>query len=172
MLNSWIASLTEANVISILLLLVVLFSLLQGWSRGFSRAAGGLFGLLGTGLLTAAALLIAVPAALYMSPLAQSWAASVVLPDSRLSGWQQLYYTAVSVLEGSPLVRFFLLLLIAYTLIRPLLGCCSCFCPSVSQGGRNGRVNGGSARSAGSAVLLSVLPWGWSADWYWSSPFI
>lgn len=129
MLNSWIASLTEANVISILLLLVVLFSLLQGWSRGFSRAAGGLFGLLGTGLLTAAALLIAVPAALYMSPVAQTWAASVALPDNRLNGWQQLYYTAVSVLEGSPLVRFILLLLIAYTLIRPLLGLLFMFLP-------------------------------------------
>ncbi len=122
MLNSWIESLSEANVISIILLLIVLFSLLQGWSRGFSRAAGGLFGLLGTGLLAAAALVIAVPAALYLSPHAQVWAAGVVLPDTQLSGWQQLYYTAVSVLEGSPLVRFFLLLLLCYSLIRPLLG--------------------------------------------------
>ncbi|KUP22824.1 transglutaminase-like domain-containing protein [Paenibacillus sp. DMB5] len=129
MLDSWIASLTEANLISILLLLVVLFSVLQGWVRGFSRAAGGLFGLLGTGLLTAAALVIAVPAALYFSPVVQAWAASGVLPDSRLSGWQQLYYTAVSVLEGSPLVRFFLLLLIGYSLIRPLLGLLFLFLP-------------------------------------------
>ncbi|CAM4459430.1 transglutaminase-like domain-containing protein [Paenibacillus typhae] len=129
MLDSWIASLTEANLISILLLLVVLFSVFQGWVRGFSRAAGGLFGLLGTGLLTAAALVIAIPAALYFSPAVQAWAASVVLPDSRLSGWQQLYYTAVSVLEGSPLVRFFLLLLIGYSLIRPLLGLLFLFLP-------------------------------------------
>ncbi|MDF9842763.1 MULTISPECIES: transglutaminase-like domain-containing protein [unclassified Paenibacillus] len=129
MLDSWIASLTEANLISILLLLVVLFSVLQGWVRGFSRAAGGLFGLLGTGLLTAAALVIAVPAALYFSPAVQAWAASVVLPDSRLSGWQQLYYTAVSVLEGSTLVRFCLLLLIGYSLIRPLLGLLFLFLP-------------------------------------------
>lgn len=69
MLDSWIASLSEANLISILLLLVVLFSLLQGYSRGFSRAAGGLFGLLGTGLLTVAALIIAIPAALYFHRL-------------------------------------------------------------------------------------------------------
>ncbi|MFD1904257.1 hypothetical protein ACFSQ7_09595 [Paenibacillus rhizoplanae] len=33
-MNSWIESLREANIISILLLLVVLFSALQGWGPG------------------------------------------------------------------------------------------------------------------------------------------
>jgi hypothetical protein len=122
MLNSWIDSLSEANVISIVLLLVVLFSVLQGWARGFKRAAGGLFGMLGTGLLTIAALIVAVPAAVYLSPLAGEWASGVVLPDVQLSQWQQVYYTAVSVLANSPLVRFLLLLLLSYSLIRLLLG--------------------------------------------------
>lgn len=56
MLNSWMDSISDANIITILLLLIVLFSLLQGWSRGFGRSAGRLFGLLGTGLLAIAAL--------------------------------------------------------------------------------------------------------------------
>ncbi|MHA6533291.1 transglutaminase domain-containing protein [Paenibacillus sp. BAC0078] len=122
MLNGWINSLSDANMISILLLLVVLFSLLQGWSRGFARAAGGLFGLLGNGLLAALALAMAIPAVMYLSPLAGAWASDIVLPDTKLSGWQQLYYTAVSVLAGSPLVRFLLLLLVSYSLIRLMLG--------------------------------------------------
>ncbi|WNS43245.1 transglutaminase-like domain-containing protein [Paenibacillus sp. MMS20-IR301] len=122
MLNSWIDSLSEANIITIVLLLVVLFSALQGWGRGFRRAAGGLFGLLGSGLLTVAALAMAVPAAVYLSPLAAKYAAEAALPDSRLSQWQQLYYTALSVLANSPLVRFLLLLLLSYLLIRLLLG--------------------------------------------------
>jgi uncharacterized membrane protein required for colicin V production len=62
MLNNWIDSLSEANIISVVLLLVVLLSALQGWGRGFKRAAGGLFGLLGSGLLAVAALIMAVPA--------------------------------------------------------------------------------------------------------------
>ncbi|AIQ49201.1 cysteine protease [Paenibacillus sp. FSL R7-0273] len=159
MLDSWIASLSEANVISVLLLLVVFFSLLQGYSRGFSRAAGGLFGLLGTGLLTAAALIIAVPAALYFSPVAEGWAESVVLPDTRLSGWQQLYYTAVSVLAGSPLVRFFLLLLLGYSLIRPLLGLLFMFLPFrlARQGERpHSRKITGTSRLAGAVIGLAV----------------
>ncbi|KHL92627.1 transglutaminase domain-containing protein [Paenibacillus sp. LMG 31459] len=122
MLNSWIDSLSEANIISIVLLVVVLFSVLQGWGRGFKRAAGGLFGLLGSGIMAIAALIMAVPAAVYLSPLAGEWASGVVLPDIRLSQWQQVYYTAVSVLANSPLVRFLLLLLLSYSLIRLMLG--------------------------------------------------
>ncbi|WP_151737196.1 transglutaminase domain-containing protein [Paenibacillus tengchongensis] len=122
MLNRWMDSIGEIDVITIILLLVVLFSLVQGWSRGFARAAGGLFGLLGSGLLAAASLALAVPAAVYMSPAAGSWAEGVQLPDETLSGWQQVYYTAVSVLAGSPVVRFLLILLLAYLLIRLILG--------------------------------------------------
>lgn len=122
MLNGWIDSLSNANMISILLVVVVLFSLLQGWSRGFTRAAGGLFGMLGNGVLTILALAMGIPAAMYLSPAAAAWAEGIALPDTTLSGWQQLYYTAVSVLAGSPFVRFLLLLLISYSLIRLLLG--------------------------------------------------
>lgn len=122
MLNNWMDSISDANVISIILLLMVLFSLLQGWSRGFGRAAGGLFGLLGTGLLAIAALALSIPAAAYLSPRVESWAEGISLPADQLSQWQQIYYTAVSVLAGSPLVRFLLLLSVSYSLIRMLLG--------------------------------------------------
>lgn len=159
MLNSWIESLGDANAISILVLLIVLFSLVQGWSRGFSRAAGGLFGLLGTGLLAAAALVIAVPAALYLSPRVQEWAAGVGLPDSQLSGWQQLYYTAVSVLEGSPLMRFILLLLLGYSLVRPLLGLLFLLMPfrlpRRSSRPQNRKITGAS-RLSGAVIGLAI----------------
>ncbi|UQZ33310.1 cysteine protease [Paenibacillus sp. PK3_47] len=122
MLNKCLDSLSEANVVSILLLLIVLFSLLQGWRKGFSRAAGGLFGLLGTGLLTIASLALSLPAAFYLSPRAESWAGGVVPPDIQLNQWQQLYYTFVSVLADSPLVRFLLLLGLSYGAIRMVLG--------------------------------------------------
>lgn len=41
MLNSWLDSLSEANIISIVLLVVVLFSVLQGWGRGFKGRPEG-----------------------------------------------------------------------------------------------------------------------------------
>lgn len=138
MLNNWMDSISDANIISIILLLIVLFSLLQGWSRGFGRAAGGLVGLVGTGLLAIAALALSVPAAFYLSPRVQTWAEGVVIPDVRLSQWQQMYYTAVSVLGSSPLVRFLLLLILSYSLIRMLLGLLFMLLP-ISLPGRTAR---------------------------------
>lgn len=129
MINGWLASLSEANIISIVLLLVVVISLLQGWSRGFSSATGRLFGLLGTGLFTIASLVLAIPAAAYLTPLVQTWAAGVKIPDTQLTQWQQIYYTAVSVMAESPVVRFLLLLLVAYLFIRMLLGLLSMLLP-------------------------------------------
>ncbi|MEK3770233.1 transglutaminase-like domain-containing protein [Paenibacillus sp. FSL R5-0887] len=129
MINGWLTSLSDANIISIALLLVVVFSLLQGWSRGFSSATGRLFGLLGTGLYTIASLVLAIPAAAYLNPHVQTWAAGISLPDKQLTQWQQIYYTAVSVLAESPLVRFLLLLLLSYILIRMLLGLLSILLP-------------------------------------------
>lgn len=120
--DNWMDSLKSANAVSILLLAIVLFSLWQGWRRGMLRAAGGLFGLLGTGLLALASLALAIPAALYLSPKAEVWASGVTLPDGQLRLYQQIYYTAVSVLGGSPVMRFVLLLLLSYTVIRFVFG--------------------------------------------------
>lgn len=44
MLNSWMDSISDANIITILLLLIVLFSLLQGWSRGLAAQREGCLG--------------------------------------------------------------------------------------------------------------------------------
>lgn len=129
MMNGWMKSLSDANVITIALLLVVVFSLLQGWSRGFSRSTGRLFGLLGTGLFTIITLVLAIPAAAYLTPHVQNWASDIIVPDTQLTQWQQIYYTAVSVLAESPLVRFLLLLMVSYALIRMLLGLLSLLLP-------------------------------------------
>lgn len=129
MINGWMTSVTDANIISIALLLVVAFSILQGWGRGFSSATGRLFGLLGNGIFTIISLVLAIPAAAYLSPYVQAWAAGVSLPDTKLKQWQQIYYTIVSVLADSPLVRFLLLLLLSYMIVRMLLGLLSRLLP-------------------------------------------
>ncbi|MFF2018847.1 transglutaminase domain-containing protein [Paenibacillus sp. NPDC058177] len=138
MLNGWIKSVADANIISIILLLIVAFSLLQGWGRGFSRSTGRLFGLLGAGISTLVALLLAIPAAAYFSPLVEAWASGVKYMDNELTRWQQLYYTAISVLAGSPVVRFLLVLLLCYSLIRMLLGVVILLLPFQSSGRRRG----------------------------------
>ncbi|MDT3427861.1 putative membrane protein required for colicin V production [Paenibacillus forsythiae] len=122
MVNEWLQSLRDANIITIILLLIVALSLIQGWFRGFSLSASRLFGLLGSGILTISSLVLAALAAAYFSPYVQTWAAGTAAPKGELNQWQQIYYTAVSALAGLPLLRFLFLLMAGYTLIRIVLG--------------------------------------------------
>ncbi|WP_410514109.1 transglutaminase domain-containing protein [Paenibacillus sp. BR2-3] len=133
MLNEWMDRLSETNVISIVLLLIVAFSVVQGLSRGFFVSAARLFGLLGSGLVTIVSLALAIPATIYLSPLVQRWASEIQVPDLQLKVWQQMYYTAVSVLSGSPLIRFLLILFFTYSIIRLFLGLLSPLLPMQSR---------------------------------------
>lgn len=128
-MNTILENVGKANVISIVLLLIVAFSVLQGWSRGFFVSAGKLFNLLGSGLFTIVSLLLAIPATVYLSPHVQQWAAGVQLPDTQLKIWQQIYYTGASVLADSSLIRFLLILWISYSIIRVVMELLSPFLP-------------------------------------------
>lgn len=129
MLNEWLQSLRDANIITVILLLVLAVSLLQGWLRGFSASAGRLFGLLGSGVLTIAALTLSALASAYLSPRVQAWAEGVSAPAGALTRWQQMYYTAVSALAGLPVLRYLVLLLAAYGIIRLVLGAVTLLLP-------------------------------------------
>lgn len=129
MLNEWIERLSEANVISIALLLIVAFSVVQGLSRGFFISIGKLLGILGSGLVTIISLILAVLGTLFLSPRIQEWATVVKLPDVQLNVWQQIYYTGASILSESSLIRFIFTLMITYSIIRLILGLLSPLLP-------------------------------------------
>ncbi|MNB73151.1 Transglutaminase-like superfamily protein [compost metagenome] len=158
MWNEWLQSLRDANIITLALLLVLLISMLQGWARGFSLSAGRLFGLLGSSLLTLVSLILAAAGAAYASPRVQAWAEGVSAPAGELKQWQQMYYTAVSALAGLPLLRFLLLLLVGYSVIRLLAGLLILFLPLPSIFGRRSdrrKVSAGS-RLGGAGVGLFI----------------
>ncbi|WP_310551640.1 transglutaminase domain-containing protein [Paenibacillus glufosinatiresistens] len=121
MLNEALSSLREGNWVTVVLVAIVLLSVLQGAFRGFSRSAGRLLGLLGSGLLTAASLAGALLSAALLSPLVKTWAEGRTAPAGELSGWQVVYYTALSSLTASPLLRFLLLTAVCSMAIRLLL---------------------------------------------------
>ncbi|MCL6603843.1 MAG: transglutaminase domain-containing protein [Paenibacillus sp.] len=129
MLNEWIERLSEANVISIALLLIVAFSVVQGLSRGFFISIGKLLGILGSGLVTIISLILAVLGTLFLSPRIQEWATAVKLPDVELNVWQQIYYTGASILSESSLIRFIFTLMITYSVLRLILGLLSPLLP-------------------------------------------
>lgn len=123
MMTNWLTSLQEGNGITILLLLVILFSIFQGWNRGASRSAGKLVHFVGDALLRLIALAISVPFTLWLSPKAGDWLAKLgsELPNRELKFWEQLYYTAIRSIADFPLLRFALLFIIGYGLVGFML---------------------------------------------------
>ena len=129
MINGWLERLSETNIISIALVLIVIISVVQGLRRGFFVSIGKLLGLIGSSLFTIVSLVLAVFGTFYLSPRIQQWASEVKLPDTQLKVWQQIYYTGASVLSESSLVRFVVVLMVTYSIIRLVLGLMSPLLP-------------------------------------------
>ncbi|MGM1050079.1 Transglutaminase-like enzymes, putative cysteine proteases [Paenibacillus uliginis N3/975] len=119
MLSAWSDSVREGNGITILLLFIVAFSLIQGWTRGASRSAGKLAFFLGDALLRLISIGISVPFTLWLSPKASAWLESLgsQIPDRELKLWEQIYYTFVKSMADFALLRFAVLFMISYCLI-------------------------------------------------------
>ncbi|WP_427052404.1 transglutaminase domain-containing protein [Paenibacillus sp. TC-CSREp1] len=124
MLQTWLDSLRELNGITILLLLIVAASLLQGWSRGASRSAGRLFGFLMDGIMAVIGILLSIGLTLWLAPYVQQWLSehASAMPNRELSRWEQLYYTLVTAIADFPLMRFAVLFVLSYGIIRMVLG--------------------------------------------------
>lgn len=123
MTEAWIASLREYNLITILLIIILLGSALQGLMRGASRSAGRLFTLLSGGVLTLLGIGVSIPFTLWISPSVQSWLSNnLKLPERDLAKWEQVYYTLATAVRDFPLMRFAVLFILSYVLFRFLLG--------------------------------------------------
>nr|WP_282446282.1 transglutaminase domain-containing protein [Paenibacillus silvae] len=123
-MQTWLDSLREFNGITILLLLIVAASLLQGWSRGASRSAGRLFGFLMDGIMAVIGILLSIGLTLWLAPYVQQWLSehASAIPNRELSRWEQLYYTLVTAIADFPLMRFAVLFVLSYGIIRMVLG--------------------------------------------------
>lgn len=122
MFDTWFQSLQDFNVVTIILLFILGISLFQGWRRGASNAAGRLFTLLCGVILTLLGLAISVPFTLWLSSRVQLWLVDYAtkLPNRDLNGWEQGYYTFMTSMADFPLMRFAVLFIIIYSLIRLL----------------------------------------------------
>lgn len=127
MTEGWIQSLPEFNLISVLLLFILLGSVLQGLIRGASRTAGRLFTLVSGGVLTLLSIVASIPLTLWLSPKVQTWLSGVAPPERELGTWEQVYYTLVTAIRDFPLMRFAVVFIIGYWLIRSIIGLISAF---------------------------------------------
>lgn len=123
MTEAWIESIREFNLISIVLVVILLGSALQGMMRGASRSAGRLVSLLSTGILTLLGILASIPFTLWISPIVQRLLSnSFTLPERDLTKWEQVYYTIGTAVRDFPLMRFAVLFIFSYLLFRFVLG--------------------------------------------------
>lgn len=152
MLDTWLMSITEANMVTILLLAIVLISLLQGWRKGASRSAGRLFALLGDAVLAIVALALSIPFTLFISTRVKEWLSGIAsqVPNREISLWEQIYYTFMTSMADFPLMRFAVLFILSYAIIQLLLK----ILVSLLFGGFRGR---GMAEGERSSSLLGRL---------------
>ncbi|MEF2968494.1 transglutaminase domain-containing protein [Paenibacillus sp. M1] len=152
MTENWLQSIGNFNLVSAVLLIILLGSILQGLLRGASRSAGRLVSLLTGGVMTVLGLLASIPLTLWLSPKVQEWLSGVAAPERELSSWEQLYYTLLTAIRDFPLMRFAVLFMLGYWLIRTVLGLVSAF--AFGGGSLLGRLAFGGERPA---TLLSRL---------------
>jgi hypothetical protein len=116
-------SLTTLNFITIAILLTLIGSLIQGMFRGASGSARYLLLMLVEGIMAIISIYLTWQGVQLLSPLIQNWLKlqNLQIPTQEIGMWKQMYYTIVTSIRDFPLLRFGVLFLIGYILIKQIL---------------------------------------------------
>ncbi|ALS26738.1 transglutaminase-like domain-containing protein [Paenibacillus cisolokensis] len=118
-MTHFVQALTQWEPVAVVVLLLLLGSLVQGMRRGASGSAKRLFFFIWEALLVVVFLFAAARLAAAWSPAAQRWlAARVTVPEGELGALAQLWYTLLTGMRDFTLLRFGILFLISYWLLR------------------------------------------------------
>ncbi|GLX65941.1 transglutaminase domain-containing protein [Paenibacillus glycanilyticus] len=115
----WIRAGTVWEPVSLIVLLLLLVSLLQGMRRGASGSARRLFFFVWDAVIMIVCLVLAGRIAGSLSPKAAEWlTAHVDVPQRELSATLQAWYTFITSLRDFALLRYGILFLVSYLLLR------------------------------------------------------
>ncbi|MFC4775562.1 transglutaminase domain-containing protein [Paenibacillus sp. GCM10023252] len=115
-------ALTEREPVAFVVLLIIFGSLLQGMLRGASGSARRLFLFAWETVVVLACILLSWQLATWLSPLAADWLSQrVEVPKEELKPFAQAWYTFVTSVRDFALLRFGLLFLLLYSLLRFVL---------------------------------------------------
>ena len=121
LMTSWVQLFSEPEPIAIIVLLLLLGSLVQGMRRGASGSARRLFYFVWEGVVLVACLVLAAQLTNVLSPVTAKWLVDhVKLPQHELSGVEQAWYTLITSLRDFALLRYGVLFLLGYLLLRSL----------------------------------------------------
>ncbi len=116
-------TLLQMNLITVLIISVFTVSVLLGLARGASASAKQLIQLVAYGAITIIALLLAWQITEKLSPLFHTWLVdrNLIIPNEKLGNLKQLYYTFITGLRDFSLLRFAVIFVPFYFVIRALL---------------------------------------------------
>jgi uncharacterized membrane protein required for colicin V production len=116
-------SLTTINFITIAIVLTLLVSVIQGMVRGASKSAKHLIWMITEAVITIGSMYVAWQGVQYLSPLVQSWLKlqNLQIPTEEIGLLKQTYYTMVTAVRDFPLLRFGILFVLGYVLVKQIL---------------------------------------------------
>ncbi|WP_072334962.1 MULTISPECIES: transglutaminase domain-containing protein [unclassified Paenibacillus] len=111
------------NVVTIVLAGAFALSVAQGLRRGASSSAKHLALMMTEGAVTLASLLLAWQLSSWLSPQVQSWLIerNLKIPPEELGMWEQFYYTGITAMRDFSLLRYSVLFVLGYGLIKQLV---------------------------------------------------
>ncbi|MFD1956220.1 transglutaminase domain-containing protein [Paenibacillus thailandensis] len=114
-----VAALNRLEPVSVIVLLLLIGSLMQGIGRGASGSARRFFFFIWDAVMLVVCLVLAGKLAEWLSPAAADWLAKrVTVPDRELGSLEQVWYTMLTSVRDFALLRFGALFLLAYLLLR------------------------------------------------------
>ncbi|KEQ26655.1 transglutaminase domain-containing protein [Paenibacillus tyrfis] len=115
--------LAQINLITVLIAVLFVVSIAQGLLRGASSSAKHLALMVTEGAVTLLSLFLAWELTSWLSPKLQVWLVGLglTIPSEELGFWKQLYYTAATALRDFSLLRFSVLFVLGYGLIKQLV---------------------------------------------------
>ncbi|MCM3748230.1 transglutaminase-like domain-containing protein [Paenibacillus pasadenensis] len=120
--TGWLQTLLNLEPVTLIVLLMILFSFVQGLRRGARGSSQRLFSFLWEGLLLIVSLAGAARLAQLASEPAAEWLRKrIILPSHELGAPEQAWYTFLTSVRDLPLLRAGVLFLLAYLLLRLLL---------------------------------------------------
>ncbi|WP_276354036.1 transglutaminase domain-containing protein [Cohnella caldifontis] len=147
------------NVVTVALLAIVALSLLQGLRKGAKGSARQLFLFLLHSAVTVGAVILSAAAAAAFSPRLQQWLAEsgMTRPSPDANSVRQLLYTAGSGLRDLPLLRFAVLFLLCYAVVRSAAGLLARLLGSVISAPLAIMPSGGAVSRAAGGVIGTAL---------------
>ncbi|MCZ8517499.1 transglutaminase domain-containing protein [Paenibacillus filicis] len=121
MINGW--NVSELNGVTVAIVVILAFSVIQGLLRGASSSAKHLALMVTEGAVTLLSLFLAWELTSWLSPKVQAWLTGldIIIPSAELSFWKQLYYTAATGLRDFSLLRYSVLFVLGYGLIKQVV---------------------------------------------------